>query len=230
MMSATADMADVVVKPRRRGADASVKAMLTEARRQQALQEAEARAAAERKAQRKRKARAPEPIGPLAAAEQRIAERERTTVTAQSSLHALLARKAIDATQDHAARIYLSDYMAQAPMKTMAYDRDVVDNGHADGDKLLLADRLIAYRRARAALGETALLVDTVVVLGMSCAWCALRMQCRLDDVTALLRSGLDVLALHYGLVKRTKAQERSAERMQQLEKALKEHALPVPA
>lgn len=53
MMAAMADMADVVVKPRRRGADASVKAMLTEARRQQALQEAEARAAAERKAQRK---------------------------------------------------------------------------------------------------------------------------------------------------------------------------------
>ncbi len=227
MMAAAADMA---AKPRRRGVDASVKAMLTEARRQQALQEAEARAAAERKAQRRKKVRVPEPIGPLAAAEQRIAERERTAVTAQSPLHALLARKAIDATQDHAARIYLSDFMAQAPMKTMAYDRDIVDNSHADGDKPLLADRLIAYRQARAALGDSALLVDTVVILGMSCAWCASRMQCRLDDVTALLRAGLDVLALHYGLVKRTRAQERSAERMQQLERALKEHALPVPA
>lgn len=210
MTPAPADMADPSAKPalsRRQRTDATTKAMLKQARRERELLNAEAVAAAEKKAGRKgrRKQRQPEKPSIVANANAviRDAASKRAAEMLGSPIVRYLRKRYITDAQARAANSYLDDWHASRNTKVSQYDQDRVDGSGSAGSILDIVSRSQAYRYARAVTGPLAPLMDAICVMGMSAEYCALQLRIDRKAVMAMLRAGLDALAEHYGYAPR---------------------------
>lgn len=204
---ATADPSAKPALSRRQRTDATTKAMLKQARRERELLNAEAVAAAEKKAGRKgrRKQRQPEKPSIVANANAviRDAASKRAAEMLGSPIVRYLRKRYITDAQARAANSYLDDWHASRNTKVSQYDQDRVDGSGSAGSILDIVSRHAAYRRAREVAGPLAPLLDAICIMGLSAEYCALKSGEDRKAIMAMLRAGLDVLAQHYGYAPR---------------------------